>query len=372
MEFAEPLPKTNAPREEEGELKFCSFEEGVKEIVKNRPAGKPLFVTDGSALKTICRALPSRALCLVLDSEDCLPLFLSSDDAPYVVAAGDKNTLVAARFFAEIRKIPCMLFPVSAALDGVFENFGEVCLENKYERVPLKEAKVYCDEELMLRTAGQAYMRLLLSRLALIEAKAMRKFGLEFGREEAEERAFRTMLSLKAETLGFKEVVLKNAVLRRCERDGMNAGEGAVLAGAIGPGGEEQAFFMLAALYGAFFEKGKPRLRIPDYETRARNAKASYAAQIIPTLQEFAHRAAVFEKIRADAIRELNSVLSGQIHYRNNYLSLAGSTFSTVRSLSLLKVLPERTAGLSSLIRDFGLMEWDENAVSEDILQKCV
>ena len=372
MEFAEPLPKTNAPREEEGELIFCSTEEGVKEIVKNRPAGKPLFVVDRSALKAFCKCLPPRALCLVLDSEDCLPLFLSSDDAPYVVAAGEKNTLVAARFFADIRKIPCVLFPVSAALDGVFEEFGNVRLENKIERVPLKEAKVYCDKELMLSTAGQAYMRLLLSRLALIEAKAMRKFGMEFGREEAEERAFETLLSLKAETLDFEKVVSKNAVLRRCERDGMNAGEGTSLAAAIGPGGEEQAFFMLAALYSAFFEKGKPRLRVPDYETRARNANAPYAAQKIPTLQEFAHRAALFERIRADAYRELNALLSGQIHYRNNYLSLAGSTFSTVRSLSLLKILPERTGGLSSVIRDFGLMEWDESAVSEDILQKSV
>lgn len=372
MEFAEPLPKTNAPGEEEGELIFCSTEEGVKEIVKNRPAGKPLFVVDGSALKAFCRCLPLRALCLVLDSEDCLPLFLSSDDAPFVAAAGERNTLVAARFFAEIRKIPCALFPVSAALDGVFDKFGEVRLENKIERVPLKEAEVYCDKELMSPTAGQAYMRLLLSRLALIEAKAMRKFGIQFGDEKAEERAFEALLSLKAETLDLEKVILKNAALRRCERDGMNAGEGIRLAEVIGPRGEEQAFFMLAALYSAFFERGKPRLRVPDYEARARSANVRYAEQYVPTLQEFAHRAASFERIRADAYRELNALLSGHIHYGNNFLALTGRTFSTERRLSHLKTLPERTAGLSSVIRDFGLMEWDESSVSKDILQKSV
>ena len=361
MEFAEPLPKRNTPREEEGELIFCSTEEGVKEIVKNRPAGKPLFVVDRSALKAFCSCLPPRALCLVLDSEDCLPLFLSSDDAPYVVAAGERNTLVAARFFADIRKIPCALFPVSAVLDGAFDEFGSVRMENKAERVPLREAQVYCDEELIRPTVGQAYMRLLLSRLALIEAKAMRRFGIKFGKEEAEERAFEALLSLKSETLDLKKVVLKNAVIRRCERDGMNAGEGVKLAEGIGAGGEEQAFFMLSALYSAFFEKGRPRLCVPDYETRAKNANAPYAAQRIPTLQEFAHRAALFERIRADAHRELNALLSGRVHYANNFLSLAGRPFSPIGKLSPLKTLPERTGGLSSVIRDFGLMEFEAN-----------
>ncbi|MDE6412099.1 MAG: hypothetical protein K2L02_06185 [Clostridia bacterium] len=362
MEFAESLPKTNAPKEEEGELNFCSIEEGVREIVKTRPSGKSLFVADGDALCAFRTCLPPRSLSLVLDSEDCLPLFLSSDDAPFVAAAGKRSTLVAARFFAEIRKIPCILFPVSAALDGAFEDFGEVLIENKRERVPLKAAKICCDRELMRPTVGQAYMRLLLSRLALIEAKAMRRFGAEIGREKAEERAFQTLLSLRSETLGFEEVVQKNAEIRRCERDGMNAGEGVILSGSIGLDGEEQAFLMLAALYSAFFEKGKPHLCVPDYEARARNANASYAAQNIPTAQEFFHRAALFERIRADACRELNAFLSGLIHYKNNYFSLTNQPLPAVRRLSLLKVLPERSAGLSSVIRDFGLMEWDESA----------
>lgn len=372
MEFAEPLPKTNAPKEEEGELNFCSVEEGVRKIVQSRPSGKSLFVVDGSALSTFRTCLPPRSLSLVLDSEDGLPLFLSSDDAPFVAAAGEKSTLVAARFFAEIRKIPCVLFPVSAALDGGIESFGEVILEGKRERVPLKAAKICCDRELMRPTVGQAYMRLLLSRLALIEAKVMRRFGAELGSEKAEERAFQTLLTLKAETLGFESVVQKNAEIRRCERDGMNAGEGVMLAEDIGLDGEEQAFLLLSALYSAFFEKGKPRLCVPDYEARAKSANASYAAQKIPTVQEFARRAALFERIRADACRETNAFLSGVIHYKNNYSELSGKPIFAVKRLSPLKILPERSAGLSSIIRDFGLMEWDESAFGQDNLRKSV
>lgn len=363
MEFAELLPKTNT-KEEEDELDFCSTEEGVREMLKSRPLGKPLFVVDGSALKAFRNCLPPRSLCLVLDSEECLPLFLSSDDSSFVVAAGKKSTLVAARFFADLRKIPCLLFPVSAALDGAFENFGEVRLENKTERVHLSEAKVGCDRSLMYPSAGLAYMRLLLSRLALVEAKAMRRFGSSVGKEEAEERAFKALLPLKAETLDFETVVRKNAVMRRLERDGMNAGEGVVLAAEIGIDGEEQAFFLLSALYSAFFERGKPRLSVPDYAARAKRANVSYAAQKIPTVQEFAHRSALFERIRADAYRELNAFLSGIIHYENNFFSLTGRAPAAAKQLSALKTLPEKSAGLSSVIRDFGLMEWDESAFS--------
>lgn len=367
MKFAELLPKIN-PREEEGGLKFCSTEEGVKEMTASRPAGKSLFVTDGSALKAFRNCLPPRAICLVLDSDDCLPLFLTSDDFSFVAAAGKMNTVVSVRFFAELRKIPCSVFPVSAALDGAFDRFGEVRLEGKTARVPLKSAKVCCDKQLMQATAGQAYMRLLLSRLALIEAKAMRKFGMERGREEAEERAYQTLLPLRAEMLDLERVALLNAEIRRCERDGMYAGEGVRLAETIGTEGEEKAFFLLSALYSVFFEKGKPRLSVPDYEERARNANVPYAAQIIPTVQEFAHRAALFERVRADAVRELNAFLRGETHYVNNFFELTGRAPFKARQLFSLKILPERAAGLCTVIRDFGLMEWEENTISEDNL----
>lgn len=371
MTFAELSPKINTT-EEEGGLVFCSTEEGVKEILKERPAGRPLFVTDGSALKAFRSCLPPRALCLVLDSEGCLPLFLSSDDLSSVVAAGKKSTVVAARFFAEIRKIPCTVFPVSAAFDGAFERFGEVKLHKKEEHVPLKEAKVCCDGELVRASAGQAYMRLLLSRLALSEAKAMRRFGADYGRQEAEERAYAALLHLGSKTLDVRSVALKNAEIRRCERDGMNRGEGAVLAETIGTDGEEQAVFLLSALYGAFFETGKPRLRVPDYALRASRANAPYAAQQVPTVEEFARRAARFERMRAELYREISAFAKGETRYRSNFFALAGRAVSEAKDLDALKKLPERTAGLSAVIRDFGLMEWEENGTETDILLKSV
>lgn len=362
MKFAELLPKTNVPAGEEGELLFCSTEEGVRKIAETRPAGKLLFVTDGSALGAFRTFLPSRALCLVLDSDDCLPLFATSDDVSSVVAAGGRGTLTAARFFAEVRKIPCAVFPASAAMEGAYEKLGEVRTERFLERVPLAGASVFCDEKLVGGSAGQAYMRLLLTRLALVEARAMRGFGLFQGREEAEERAYGALLPLVTKSLVFREVVRINAVLRQCERDGMAEGEGATLARLIGRRGEEQAFGLLSALYLTFFSKGKPRLTVPDYATRAKRAETPYSELSIPTPEEFASRAASFEKMRTPFYREMKAILSGELHYRNNFYALTGRAPTAAKSFEELQILPEKGAGLCSVIRDFGLMEWEERA----------
>ena len=359
MSFAELLPKTTTPEEEEGVL-FCSSEEGVRDAVKMRPAGKLLFVTDGSALRAFRTYLPPRALCLVLDIEDCLPLFLTSDDVAMVVAAGSKSTLVAARFFAEIRKIPCAVFPVSAALDGAYEAYDNVLLGSHESRVALKKAAVYCDQELVAPDLGQAYMRLLLSRLALIEAKAMRGLGLDAGCDTAQERAYRALLPLKGKTLTWKEVAATNARIRQCEREGMAAGEGTLLAREIGAHGAEQAYFLLLALYAAFFSKGRARLSVPDYAARARAAGAAYAEQRVPTLQEFFARVSALERIRSELSLELNSLIEGETHFRRNFYALEGRAPGEARAIRFLKELPERAAGLSAVIRDFGLMEWDE------------
>ena len=366
MEFAELLPKTTTPEEERGVL-FCSGEEGVRQAIKIRPAGKLLFVTDGSALRAFRTCLPPRALCLVLDSCDCLPLFLASDDVSMVVAAGGESTLMAARFFAQIRKIPCAVFPVSAALDGVYEACGRVTLGGTSDCVPLKEAQVYCDRELVAPSLGQAYMRLLLSRLALIEARAMRGFGMQTGSEEAEERAYQTLLPLKAKSFTLEDVVLKNASLRQCEREGMAAGEGTVLARRIGPQGDEQAYFMLSALYATFFAKGKARLKVPDYAARAREAETAYCEQRVPTLQEFIRRAVALERVRPELNRELGALSEGETHFRRNFYMFSGRAVTEARAIQFLKKLPECTAGLSTVIRDFGLMEWDDDFFKKSV-----
>ena len=366
MSFAELLPKTIAP-EEEGELIFCTSEEGVRRATQMRPAGKLLIVTDGSAWRAFCANLPPRALCLVLDSDDCLPLFASSDDVAFVLAAGKKSTLHAARFFATLRKIPCLLFPVSASLDGALDQFGEVRLGETVDRVSLNGATVCCDQALLAPSLGQAYMRLLIARLGLLEAKALRGMGIACGNAAAEERAYQALLSLPYKTLDARDVLKKNAVIRSCEREGALVGEGVCLAQDIGDRGEEQAFSLLLALYSAFFERGKPRLRVPDYAARARAAGAEYCVQRVPTLLEFAHRTAALERIRGELLEELAAISAGETHYRTNFYALIGRAAAPVRSLTPLKRLPERTAGLCSIIRDFGLMEW-----AEDIFEKSV
>ena len=362
MSFAELLPKPNAPCKM-GELIFCSDEEGLSRARETRPAGRLLIVTDAYALQAFrCCQMP-RALRLVLDSDDCLPLFSSSDDASLIVASGRESTLVSARFFAQIRNIPCVLFPVSAALDGAFEKFGNIRLGEVSGRVPLADATVCCDPELLAPSLGQSYMRLLLSRLALIEAKALKGLGVNQGAAQAQERAYQALLSIKFKTLDFEDVVQKNARIRRCERDGMAMGEGRVLAREIGYCGEEQAFFLLSALYSAFFTRGKPRLRVPDYAARARAASAAYATQRVPTVQEFARRAALLERIRAEMAEEIERFLEGGTHFKKNFYTLTGRAPVGVQSTEPLQRLPELGEGLSSLIRDFGLMDWKERKI---------
>ena len=366
MLFAELLPKTISPKEE-GELIFCSGEEGLREACTIRPAGKILIVTDASAFKAFCSGLPPRALCLVLDSDDALPLFACSDDVSLVIASGRDGTLRAARFFAQIRKIPCALFPVSATLDGALERAGQVRLGDTVEEAPFKEAKIYCDQTLLAPSLGQAYMRLLLTRLNLIEAKALRGMDVAKGCEQAEERAYHALLSLSVKTLDGKEVICKNAQIRKCEQEGMPRGEGIRLAEDIGYQGEEQAFFLLLALYSAFFFKGKPRLKIPDYAARAQAAEAAYCKQRVPTLLEFAHRTTALERIRAEILRELFALSAGETHFRKNFYALTGRAPAPIKSVLSLKHLPERALGLCSVMRDFGLMEWNEDIFTKSV-----
>ncbi len=358
MQLAEPLRKKNSSFEEGGGgLFFCSAEEGALEVLRRFPAGKALFVTDKSAISAFRRVDSARAVNLVLDVSDALPLFGMPDETAVVLAAGGETTLQAARYFAAVRRVPAALFPSSSALYGALDKSATVNLGGMSAVVNLSDGDIYCDLGLIKPTVSEGYARLLLSRLALVEARALRLFRMkkESGQEE---RAFHELAGL--EQLSVSEIVRKNAVIADCEREGLYTGEGQVLARLYRTDGEWRAFCVLGALYEAFFAKGKPQRTVPDYKARSLRAGVPYSAQNIPTPQEYAHRAVALEQHRVSLMRELGLISKRFAAYRRTFLGFAERVCGNEKGgLKELKLLPEHSGGLTAAIRDFGLMEWE-------------
>ena len=190
-----------------GGLSFCSVEEGASRFLRGR-AGKVLALAEDSAFSAMLPAVRLPRAVSVLWEGDALPLF-AMPEVSGVLAAGGKEVLQAARFFAAVRGVPCALFPAGAALDGAFSPRGEVSVNANRIRVPLSPAEVFCDCAFLRGSLSEGYARLMLSRLALFEARAVgllcrRPFG-GAGYEEA------FSLSGMAGELPPEEIVRRNA-----------------------------------------------------------------------------------------------------------------------------------------------------------------
>ena len=355
MQLADSLRKRNPW--EDGGLFFCSVREGALRFLGERSAGRALLVTDESAVGAFREVTGPRCVSAVLDTSDALPLFSMPDEVALVLATGKGNTLSAARFFAGVRRVPVMTFPSSPALDGAYEREAALRLGGVTARVALADGDTVCDLSLMQPRLAEGYERLLLARLARLEARVLRCFGCASGSEEAEERAYAALSGL-AEELSAREIVEKNATVQTCLRQGASCGEGGVLAERLGRDGSWRAFLQLSALYFAFFGKGKPQPFVPDYRERARAAGAAYCEQDIPTPTEYASRVCALARKRAVFFGDAESIVKNTGAYRKNLYSLAGRAYGGAGNLDELKRLPERTRGLSCIIRDFGLMDW--------------
>lgn len=355
MQLAEcSVPKM---RPEEGEiygredgLLFYSAEEGVKNAL-GRFGGKLLLVADEGEISVLGCSSP-RTVTLVFDG-DALPLFSMPDAVSCVLAAGRAPLLRAARYFAEVRGISCVLFPADVSLDGAYETHGEISLGGERVRVPLKDGEVVCDEARM-KNLGRGYARLLLSALAGIERDALRAFGMQ-------------VMGAPAPDLGAENgraVIEENARQRIAERAGAPCGEGVVLARLLAAAGEPvpewRAFTQLSALYAAFFERGKPRRYFtPDYRLRAERAGTEYTLSGVPSAEEYALRAVTLERVRGGFAREALALLERKAEFFVR-LSAWERSVPLRGDTALLKQLPEHApGGLSSIIRDFGLMEWE-------------
>lgn len=357
MRFAEyPLPKINSANSEES-TQFIKAEEALGAQIQSC-AGKALLASDSQSLVRFAPLGRGMRTLSVVAEGDALPLFSMPDGVGAVFASGGADTLRIARFFAEVRKIPCFLFPVSATLDGVWEPTGEITVGGGRARVPLAEAEVFYDEALLKSSFADGYASLLLSRLALFEERALRVLC---GREKSEthETAY-AELGILPQTGA--EIIRLNARMRRYECMGLPRGEGRTLAGLYRGRGdglpEWRAFRSLSALYYAFFKCGKPRRYfVPDYFARAKRAGVREGSIVPPSGKEYAERAFALERSRTAFLSEIKRICERRPQDIRAVRLLSGKT-PPEGEASLLGLLPEHCGyGLTAVMRDFGLME---------------
>ena len=339
-------------------LRFCGAEEALREMLAHA-SGKVLLIADSGFFSVFAPIDHPRAIFVVLESEDALPLFTMPDGVSGIAAVGGEFAMRAARYFAEARGVRCLLFPAESAQDGVYETDGEMRVGGVVSRVALADANVCYDLAILRPALSRGYARLLLSRLERSEERALcmlerREVGALY---EAGYAA--TKCEISAE-----EIIRANASLRRLEAQGLVVGEATVLARNLAekgiPNPEWQAYRALASLYSAFFERGKPRRYfVPDYAARTRRAGANYSAQSIPSPQEYAVRAMRLERMRAELMREFSAYVRDLNTQRHILSTLSNSVVWDRDVRKQLKTLPEEgRGGLTSIIRDFGLMEW--------------
>ena len=358
MRLGLSVPKMNAGAGADGGDGpiLSSVKEGAEAFL-SRTAGKALLMADSAAFSALLPASRlSRAVSLIYDGDALAPFALS--DVGCVLASGGADVLRAARFFAEVRRLPCALFPTQAACDGAFETSARVRLSGQEMQVRLADADVVCDLTLMHNSMAEGYARILLTRLALFEAKMLGRICRRpFGGVVYEE-AFSLTDGVRA--LRAEEIVKINARVRVLEEQGAPIGEGTVLreryAGVPIPALYAQR--ALSALYYAALKKGVPRRYfVPDYRARAAAAGIKYADQDVPAPSEYAARAMALERARGELLTEI-------VHLRREHPAQLREIRTQVRLLPFtpdlheLNCLPERApGGLCAVLRDFGLLE---------------
>ena len=327
------VPKRNAPpgvANGQNELLFSTVREAAEAQFSRFAGGKLALVSDPERFALFRGfALSPRALSLILE-EDALPLFSLPEGVSCILAAGGEGVLTAARCFAEVRRIPCVLFPADASLRGVSEEEAYITLGGKGALHRLAPASVCCDKALLL--------------------PSLAAFGM--GEPRPEVPAFEATF----------ECVLRAAyVLPAALREG----EGFTLAALLQRDGEKtphwRAYVQLSALYAAFFEKGMPRRTfVPDYARRALCAGAPLCARV-PSPEEYALRALTLERIRSGFAKEAKAMLEARERQAERISSLSAAPVSLRGGNTFrLRYLPEfAPRGLSALIRDFGLLDLD-------------
>lgn len=353
MQLDLSVPKKNAVSVADGEdgLLLCSAREGMERAL-SAAAGRALVLADGSSFSSFIPA--SRAantVCMLWDG-DALGLF-ALPEVRSVLVSGGRDAVEGARFFAAVRRIPCTVFAKDAAMDGIFSPRARVKVNGCCPDVPLAPAVAVADLSLAEGTYADAYARLLLSRLALFEARALGRICRRETDGAAWEEAF--CLTDAIGTLSREQVVRRNARLRQLEAQGVPSGEGASLLARLG---EKRypaatAYLTLLALYTAFFRRGVPR----RYAVPAYRRSGVYAALPLPTAGEYASRALRLERARGELCAEAIHLRAGK-EAQLAAMRALDAHFDAAPALEKLNFVPECAPdGLCAVMRDFGLLE---------------
>lgn len=333
---------------------FCSAAEAIKAFAA-RTAGKLLLVSNGRAYPMLASAAAAPRAVSILFEGDALPLFAMPDGVGGVIGAGDADVLRATRFYAAVQRIPCLLLPTDAALDGVYEPRANICVDGHPLDVALAEGDVVCDTAHMQKSFARAYCRILLVRLAGFERKTLARLGLkDYGKLYEQTYAAGGMSVMDTP----RSIIETNAALRRCEVHGRECGEGEILAALVSGGCPElDSYRMLCAAYAAFLAGGYPRSVIVNYRRRAERAGVPFAAVAVPTTAELARRKELFVRIRMLATAELKTLTrQNGAHLRK--LRALDSDLKEHNVVETWRKLPEYSTGLTAVMRDFGLLEF--------------
>ena len=336
MQLDVPVPKKN-PADGGRDVGFTSARAASVQFLNMR-AGKAIVLAEDASFSAMLAAVHAPRTLTAIWEGDALPLF-ALPEASCILAAGGAETLKAARFFAELRGVPCALFPADAALDGVYAARGEVNVGGHRISVPLAAGEVFFDPELLRASLAEGYARLMLARLALFEEKAAGLICRRAWGGAAYEAAY-ALTEMRAE-LPPEEIVRRNARLRRLEAEGLPQGEGVLLEGSA-----YRRWRALIALYLAFFERGRPRrYAVPDYAARAARAGVAYAAVQIPSREEYAARALRLERVRGELLAELR-VIAARRHACERAMRAYAPLSAEKTELTILKRCPNgRKAG---------------------------
>ena len=336
-------------------LFFCSLEEGLKDAASRYPCGKLLFFTDEKNYTAFAEQITlARAVSVCFSGKDALPLFALHDGVTAIFAAGGADVMRSARYYAAVKRIGCVLFPMDARLIGVLEEEAEICVNGTSGRVSLSQATVYCDIDRLQPTLSRAYARLLLFRLATVERRAIDLFERTCSNTDD---AFRATLA-PSSGWSARELILRNATLSRIGA----LGEGEVLARVLEKEGDQTpewtAFVLLSALYGAFFTRGAPaKYVVPNYKERLKKVgrEEDYARLHIPTGEEMLRRSQRLERARKSLITDFKGLFRGD--EEREYFRFGGAPAQTLPVQFLFRLPEYAEGGLSCYLRDFGLLE---------------
>ncbi len=338
----------------EGKPFFCTTAEAVELILRKYPAGKLALFCDGKSFPALSfLARNRRVLTLVSASDDALPLFALPESVTCVIAVGNGVTFTLARYFAEVRRVGCVLLLREATCEGLYGKRASVRVGGERGTYPLAEADIFVDPA-CVEGVAEGYARLLLARLARFEGRAL---ALLRGNTGAKTGAWMQVL---AEGVT-REEVLSAGMARAFAEGEAPQGEGVILAERLG--GEFsrwRAYRQLLAIYLAGIKRGAPRpYFVPDYLARCQRAgvgNAGYLRAKIPTVEEYASRAIALEKTRGILTGELLLLFEQLKACRRTYILLGGKEES-IENLEELRRLPEHAPeGLCAIWRDFGLI----------------